>query len=308
MSSRWSIAKVVAVVSVAALAACTSTPESQASTALDDDAITVGSFDFEESALLAEMYSQALEGSGFVVDRRFEIGPRELVLPALSAGFIEFVPEYLGTALQFLSLGASEPGADTSSSHRSLDQTLRTGKLIALESSPAQDSNAFFVTRQTADREGLTELSDVATADDHLTFGGPAECPARPLCLVGLRETYGLSFRDVVALDAGGPLTRQALSDGSIDIALLFTTDPVIDTEGFVELRDDRGLQPPENVTPLVRAEVVDRWGTGFVDVVDAVSEHITTEELRELNGRVTRGEGDIASIARSWLAEQGLS
>ncbi len=82
----------------------------------------------------------------------------------------------------------------------------------------------------------------------------------------------------------------------------------MIDTEGFVELRDDRGLQPPENVTPLVRAEVVDRWGTEFVDVVDAVSEHITTEELRELNGRVTRGEGDIASIARSWLAEQGLS
>ncbi len=226
----------------------------------------------------------------------------------MSAGFIEFVPEYLGTALQFLSLGASEQGSDTSSSHRALDQTLRTGKLVALESSPAQDSNAFFVTRETADRDGLTELSDVAKVDEHLTFGGPAECPSRPLCLVGLRERYGLSFRDVVALDAGGPLTRQALRDGAIDIALLFTTDPVIDSEGFVELRDDRGLQPPENVTPLVRAEVVDRWGTELVDLVDAVSEHITTEDLRELNGRVTRGEGDIASIARSWLAEQGLS
>ena len=227
----------------------------------------------------------------------------------MSAGFIEFVPEYLGTALQFLSLGASEQGSDTSS---------RTGHSIrhcarqatALESSPAQDSNVFFVTRATADRDGLNELSDLAKVDENLTFGGPAECPSRPLCLVGLRgDMASRSERSLLWTLVDRSTRRQALRDGAIDIALLFTTDPVIDSEGFVELRDDEGLQPPENVTPLVRAEVVDRWGTELVDLVDAVSEHITTEDLRELNGRVTRGEGDIASISRwSWLAEQGLS
>jgi osmoprotectant transport system substrate-binding protein len=306
MSSRSSIAN--GIVAVVLLAACTSTRESPAPTALGDDAITVGSFDFEESDLLAEIYSQALEGGGFVVERRFDIGPRELVLPAMSAGFIEFVPEYVGTALQFLSLGSSAQDSDVSSTHRALDQTLGPGNLLALESSPAQDANAFFVTRTTADRDGLSDLSDVAKVDDELTFGGPAECPSRPLCLVGLRETYGLTFREVVALDAGGPLTRQALSEGAIDIALLFTTDPAIDSESFVELGDDKGLQPAENVTPLVRREVVERWGPRFVDLVDAVSEHMTTEDLRDLNGRVTRGEGDIATIARAWLSEQGLS
>ena len=115
MSSRSSIAKIVFVVTIAALAACTSTPKTQVSTALDD-AVTVGSFDFPESALLGEIYSQAIESKGFEVDRHFGIGPRELVLPALAAGFIEFVPEYLGTAEQFLSLGAAAQRGDASSS------------------------------------------------------------------------------------------------------------------------------------------------------------------------------------------------
>lgn len=307
MSSRWSIANVVGIAAVVMLAACGSTPEVAEPNALGDDVITVGSFDFAESALLGEIYSQALEGGGFTVERRFEIGPRELVLPAMSAGFIEFVPEYLGTALQFLSLGDAQ-GSDASTSHRALDQTLHAGKLVALESSPAQDANAFFVTQSTADRDGLRKLSDVARVDEKLTFGGPAECASRPLCLVGLRDTYGLTFGQVVSLDAGGPLTRQALSEGAIDIALLFTTDPAINSEGFVELGDDKALQPAENVTPLVRAELVDRWGARFVDLIDAVSEHLSTEDLRDLNGKVARGDGDITSVARAWLAEQGLT
>jgi osmoprotectant transport system substrate-binding protein len=225
----------------------------------------------------------------------------------MSAGFIEFVPEYLGTALQFLSLGAAREGSDAPAIHRALDQTLRPGKLVALASSPAQDANAFFVTSATADRFGLRTLSDVAKFDQDLTFGGPAECASRPLCLLGLRDEYGLTFKNVVSLDAGGPLTRQALREGAIDLALLFTTDPAIDSEGFVQLEDDRSLQPAENVTPLVRSEVVEQWGAGFVDVVDAVSERLTTPELRTLNARVADSADDVAAVARSWLEGQGL-
>ena len=308
MSVCSSIAKRLAVVLLVVLAACGSASKTVPASALGDNAITVGSFDFAESELLAEIYSQALERGGFQVHRQFEIGPRELVLPAMSAGFVEFVPEYLGTAEQFLSLGAAREGSDAPAIHRALDQTLRAGDLVALASSPAQDANAFFVTRATAARDGLHDLSDLARVDDQLTFGGPAECASRPLCLVGLQRTYGLQFKQVVSLDAGGPLTRQALSEGAIDVALLFTTDPVIDSDGFVELRDDKGLQPAENVTPLVRTEIVDRWGSRLVELVDGVSERITTADLRELNGRVARGEGDVVTVARAWLEEQGLS
>ena len=307
MSFRSSIAKRLAALLVVALVGCGSASKTVPPSALGDDAITVGSFDFAESALLAEIYSQVLERGGFEVERRFEIGPRELVLPAMSAGFIEFVPEYLGTAEQFLSLGAARAGSDAPAIHRSLDQTLRDGDLVALASSPAQDANAFFVTRATAARDQLHALSDLASVDEQLTFGGPAECASRPLCLLGLQKTYGLQFKQVISLDAGGPLTRQALSEGAVDVALLFTTDPVIDSEGFVELRDDKGLQPAENVTPLVRTEIVDRWGSQLVDLVDSVSERLTTADLRDLNGRVARGEGT-ATVARSWLEEQGLA
>jgi osmoprotectant transport system substrate-binding protein len=245
-----------------------------------DDAVTVGSFDFPRSTLLAEIYSQAIESKGFEVERQFGIGPRELVLPAMAAGFIEFVPEYLGTALQFLSLGAATQRADASSTHAALDQTLRQGDLVALTSSPAQDANAFFVTSATADRFGLRTLSDVAKVDQDLTFGGPAECASRPLCLVGLHDTYGLGFKEVLSLDTGGAVTRQALREGAVDVALLFTTDPAIDSEGFVQLEDDKGLQPSENVTPL-RLGARGPPGRDFIDVVDAVSERLTTAELR---------------------------
>ncbi len=199
MSIRRLLAGGLVIVALGPLAACTSTPATSPPSALGDDAITVGSFDFAESTLLAEIYSQAIESKGFEVERLFGVGPRELVLPAMSAGFIEFVPEYLGTAEQFVSLGAAREGSDAAAIHRALDQTLRHGELVALASSPAQDANTFFVTSATAARFGLRTLTDVANVDQELTFGGPAECASRPLCLVGLRDEYGLTFEHVAS-------------------------------------------------------------------------------------------------------------
>ncbi len=141
--------------------------------------------------------------------------------------------------------------------------------MLALAAAPAQNANTFVVTAETAARLDLDEVSDLAAVAGRLTFGGPAECATRRLCLVGLTDVYGVTFGDVLALDPGGPVTRQALRNGEIDVALLFTTDPAIEREGFVELTDDRGLQPAENVTPLIRSEVVERWGDDVVGVID---------------------------------------
>ena len=226
---------------------------------LHDKVVTVGSFDFAESRLLAEVYSQALEGGRIRVRRAFGLGPREFVAPALAGGLVEFVPEYAGTALRFLSLGAVTPGVDVDETHAALLRALERSHATALTPAPAQNANAFFVTRQTASRYDLHTLSDLEKIAPQLTFGGPPECSTRPLCLVGLQRVYGVKFREVVQLDAGGPTTRQALRNRDVDVALLFTTDPTIADEGFVELQDDRGLQPAENVTPIVRNEVVDQ-------------------------------------------------
>jgi osmoprotectant transport system substrate-binding protein len=141
-----------------------------------------------------------------------------------------------------------------------------------------------------------------------LAFGGSPECPQRPLCLAGFEETYGLDFGCFTPLDAGGPVTVSSLRAGTVDVALLFTTDGAIAENDFVLLVDDRGLQPAENVTPVVRADVIESYGDGFVRLVDSVSEVLTTADLRELNARVTVGGELPSEVAAAWLADHGLS
>jgi osmoprotectant transport system substrate-binding protein len=290
---------------VGTLVGCTSEPAADTADASGDRVIVVASFDFPESELLAEIYGQALAGEGFEVRIEPRLGPRELVQPALAAGLVDFVPEYAGTALEFVSLGDGSPAADADATHAALRQAL-DDRIVALAAAPAQNANAVVVRGEVADRHDLRDISDLAAVADRLTIGGPPECPVRPFCLAGLERTYGLTFGDFLPLDAGGPLTHQALDGGHVDAAVLFTTDPDLDEDGLVLLRDNRHLQPAENVTPLVRAEVVERRGEVLVPVVDGVSARLTTDVLRDLNGRVAGGE-PIAEVADRWLHDEGL-
>jgi osmoprotectant transport system substrate-binding protein len=300
VTPRRSIAVIAFAALLCALGSCGRTSDGGgAEDALGDDAVTVGSFNFAESELL--------EDAGFTVERAFRLGPRELVSPALAAGLVEFVPEYAGTALQFLSLETVELSADARTTHDALVSAAAKHGLVALSAAPAQNANAFVATREVADRLGLVALSDLAGVAEQLTFGGPPECRTRPLCLLGLRDRYGLSFGTIVALDAGGAMTHQAIDERYVDVALVFTTDPRIDGGDFVLLDDDRQLQPAENITPLVRAEVVERWGPRFVDVVDAVSREVTTGGLRELNASMGIDGARASDVAASWLERQGL-
>ena len=138
-------------------------------------------------------------------------------------------------------------------------------------------------------------------------FGGPPECPERPDCLPGLRRTYGLRFRAFAALDAGGPLTRQALEAGDIGAALLFTTDPAIRAGHLVELTDNRDLQPAENVIPVLRRATATRYGAGLFAALDAVSARLSTAALTALNAQVQMNGRDPHAVAGSWLRDQGL-
>jgi osmoprotectant transport system substrate-binding protein len=285
------------------VAACGSGSRSTATqTALADQAISVASFNFPESVLLAEIYSQALEAGGFTVKRTFDLGPRELVDPALMRGLVELVPEYAGTALQFVSVGRDAPGSDVAATQAALARALEGTPVTALGSAPAQDANTFVERRQTAQRTGTTKLSDLSGNARSLTFGGPPECPQRPLCLAGLKDRYGIDFGQVIPLDTGGPLTMQALRSGGVDVALLFTTDPATVDPELVELADDRGLQPTENVTPLVRRDVITKFGPKVRERVDAVSTRLTTAVLRGLNAELASKPGSVRAVAARWL------
>ena len=288
-----------------AASACQQTGE-PASDVRRDDAVTVASFNFPESVLLAEIYARALEAADVRVKRETALGTRELVMPALVQGLVELVPEYAGSALLFFS-GPGSASADHDAIHRALASELSGFGVTALEASPAEDQNGFAVTRETAARLGLRSLSDLAAVADQLTFGGPPECLRRPSCLPGLESTYGIEFGDeILTLDSGGGRTVAALAQGTVDVALMFTSDGAVDLNDFVLLHDDRGLQPAENVTPVVRRDALERF-PGLADALNAVSGLLSTDELRSMNAELALG-ADPRTIAGAWLARNGLA
>lgn len=292
------------------LGACTAEPSGTpvSPSALHDRSVTIASYDFPESTLLARVYGTALTARGHRVEYALGLGPREMVDPAVARGLVEMVPEYAGTALAFLSLGAVDATPDLAATHAALVRTVEGTNLAALAAAPAQDSNAFVVSRETARRHGLRTISDLRPLASQLTFGGPPECPTRPFCLGGLERVYGIEFRDFLPLDTGGPMTAQALELGQVDVGLLFTTDPALADGDLVALEDDRHLQPAENVTPLVHRSLVEGdAGAAIRQAIDAVSARLTTDVLRSLNAQVAAGDRP-AVVARRWLQSEGLA
>lgn len=282
-------------------------PPSPPPASLASAVIAVGSFNFPESTLLAYLYAGALSARGFPARVLPDLGSRELVEPALMTGLVQVVPEYSGSALEFVSLGQVHATASVAATVRMLDKWMAARGVIVGQPAAAQDANAIVVTTATAARYRLHTVSDLAAAAPALVFGGPPECPERPYCLPGLRRTYGLRFRAFVGLDAGGPLTRQALLAGDIDVALLFTTDPAIQEHHLVVLADNRDLQPAENVVPVIRRATVERYGRGLVAALDAVSLRLSTPALLALDGQLELDGRGPDVVAERWLRDQGL-
>lgn len=270
--------------------------------------ISVGSFDFAESGLLAEIYGQALAAHGFRIRIMPGLGNRELVDPALMSGLIQVVPEYAGSALEFVSLGRLSATSSAAATNKALAASVDDAGLVAGRPAPAQDTNAIVVTAATAARYGLRSIADLARVAPRLVFGGPPECPGRPYCLPGLEHTYGIHFRRFIPLDAAGPLTLQALEAGTVNAALLFSTNPSIRTQHLVVLADDRGLQPAENVTPLIRRDAVARYGGGLVAVLNKVSAHLDTGSLRAMDALVQLSGQAPRRVAATWLRMHRLA
>jgi osmoprotectant transport system substrate-binding protein len=267
------------------------------------EAIRVGAFDFAESELLAEIYAQSLERHGLPVERLGRIGSREIVEPALELGLVDVVPEYAGTMLAFVTLGDNEPTADPDRTAAELEIALASRGVSVLEPSAAQNRNAVVVLRDFADAHEIRAVSDLGSIAQQLAFGGPAECPERFFCLVGLRERYGLEFGSFVPMaDAG--VVAQGLFTEVIDVGLLFSTDPILVDDRLIELEDDGALQPAENVLPAVRREALSIWGSALAEALDSVSSRLDTGSLARLNSALQQSGETAATIATDWLGE----
>jgi osmoprotectant transport system substrate-binding protein len=267
----------------------------------DRGSVTVGSDSFPEAQIVGEMYAQVLEAAGFEVERQLSIDTREVRLPAMESGDINVAPEYLASLLSVLD-AESTPSGDPAEVADALEPLLEEKGLELLEFSDALDTNAFVVTQETADELGLVTMSDVGEVADELILGAPAECPERPFCIPGLKEVYGAEFADFKPLEYGAA-TAQALNAGAVDIALLFSTDPLIEAEGFVLLEDDQALQAADYITPLVTSDVAD----DVAEFLNAVSAALETDIMTELNKRVAIDAEDPADVAREFLEENDL-
>ena len=264
--------------------------------------IRLASFDFPESELLAQLYGQALGQHGFPVEQVVQLGAREVVAPALEQGKVDMVPEYQGSALNFLNDRDRVATADQALTHARLEQAFAPRGVSVLAYAPAQDRNGFVVSGDLARRHGLEKLSDLAPIAGRLSLGGPPECAQRALCLKGLEDVYKLRFKRFEAMPSRD-VTAAALGTGEIDVGMIDTTDPNLLKPGtdLVQLADDKRLQPADNVVPVVRREIVDAYGPPLVRLVNAVSARLSTADLTSLNRQVADGQ-PAAQVATAWL------
>ncbi|MGY1711677.1 glycine betaine ABC transporter substrate-binding protein [Geodermatophilus sp. SYSU D00758] len=264
------------------------------------EAVRIASYDFAENQVLAEVYAEAVRRAGQPVAVQHGIGTREVVLPALEQGVVDLVVDYLGTALEFTEPGQPVGQRAPEDLHAELGRVLAQRGATVLAAAAAEDQNGFAVRAAFSEQTGVRRLSDLALVAGGLVFGGPPECPERPYCLPGLRDVYGLEFGEVLAMPSRAA-TVEALLSEEIDVGLLETTDGRLADAPLVLLDDDRGLQPPENVVPIVRTEVLERGGEELRAALDAVSARLTSADLVRLNRLVLDGRTPAEAAALWW-------
>ncbi|MBU9767099.1 ABC transporter substrate-binding protein [Mycobacterium sp. TNTM28] len=267
--------------------------------------ITVGSADFPESKIIAEIYAQALEANDFQVKRQFGIGSRETYVPAVQDHSIDLIPEYTGNLLQYFDADAT---ATTSDEVLIALFKALPGDLSILSPSLAEDKDTLAVTAETAQRWNLTTIADLAAHSAEVKVGAPSEFQTRQTGLVGLKSRYGLDIAPanfVAISDGGGPATVSALTSGAVTAANIFSTSPAIGQHHLVALEDPENAFLAANVVPLVASQ---KMSAELKTVLDAVSAALTTADLIALNTAVEGNAGvDPDEAAEKWVADHGF-
>jgi len=259
--------------------------------------IVIGSANFPESAVIANIYAEALKAKGVDVSTKLNIGSREIYLKALQDGSIDLIPEYSGVLLQYFDPTATQVSSDDV--YTALVAKTPSG-LKVLAKSTAEDKDAVVVTKATADANSLKTIADLGPVASTFVLGGPSEWETRPTGVPGLKEKYGLTFKEFKALDAGGPLTLGALTSDQIQAGNLFTTDPAITAKDLVVLEDPKNLFGAQNVLPLINAA---KASPEVQAALDAVSAKLDTAALIELRTKVEVDKEDSAQVAQEWVA-----
>lgn len=262
----------------------------------DSSVIVIGSQAYPSNELIAEIYAQALEADGFEVERNFTIGQRDAYMPSIEDGTIDLFPEYTGNLLQFFEPDTT--ATTTDDVYAALQEALPEN-LTVLEQSSATDQDSYNVTRAFAEENDLTSIADLAGIDG-LVLGGAPELELRPYGPEGLKEKYDVD----VTFNPTADSTIEELVAGNIQLANVYTADPLISANDLVTLEDPEGLFLASHVVPLVNVDVADE----IADTINAVSAALTPEGLIELNVQYTVDQRSLGDVASEWLEANGLA
>jgi osmoprotectant transport system substrate-binding protein len=284
-----------------ALAGCGGDDESDG--AASDRTVTIGSKNFTEAVVLGELYRQALEGKGYTVELKSSIGSTEIIDKALRSGQIDLYPEYTGTMLTVV-FGEDEPQESAESTYDRAKELYEEDGFTLFEMTPFSDSDALAVTKETADREGLAEIGDLAKLDG-FKLGGQPEFETRLQGLPGVKEKYGLENVEFTPFTGISPY--EALDQGTVDVAAIFSTDPPLASGKYVVLEDTEANFGFQNVAPVVRQDLADDLGGDFEDAINAVSEKLTDEAIIAMNSAVAIDKRPAPEVAREFLEANDL-
>lgn len=302
---KWNFAILAAALALITVACGSSNPLGGGEVSGDLKSIKVGSADFTESKIIAELYAQALEANEFTVTRQFGIGSRETYIPAVQDHSIDLIPEYTGNLLQYFD---KETTATTSDAVLLELLKVLPGDLSILYPSPAQDKDTLAVTESTAQRLNLKSIADLAKDSAQVKIGAPSEFQTRVTGLVGLKDKYGLDIAPanfIAISDGGGPATVKALTGNTVTAANIFSTSPSIEQNKLVVLEDPKNVFLAANVVPLVASQ---KMSDELKTVLDAVSAKLTTAALIELNTAVEGNQGvDPDEAAQKWIKDNGF-
>jgi osmoprotectant transport system substrate-binding protein len=281
------------------------TPSAGAS---DQGAVRIAGQNFGEATLVAAMYDELLTNAGYDTDVKL-VDSRAAYIRAFPKS-IDVVPEYVGGIVNQLNVDANgadaEPfeagdGQDLADQGKSL---LDDKGLTLLDLSTATDTNAFFVTKEYSESEGVTKLSDLEGKS--VVLAANPDCEGRLDCEGGLSDDYGIDITKVLPLGYASDQTYQSVLDGESQLGETSTTDGTLDSQGLVVLEDDKQIQPAQNLVPAVSTAFLDEH-PDVADVLNPLMAALTTENLTELNARIAVDREKPEDVAHDFLTEQGL-
>ena len=265
--------------------------------------VTIGSKNFPEQFILGEIYAQSLEAAGYDVKKELNLGDEGVAFKSLQAGEIDAYPEYIGTSLSsHLKVKVTEIPKDPQEAFDQLVEMQQKNDVTPLPRTPFENTYRVGMLKETYDRLGIKNTSELKGKEGDLTINGYPECKQRPDCLLGLQETYGLKFKKFVASQDPYPI----LDSKKADVAMVFTTDAPLSTDKYAFLEDDKRLFPPYQVTLLIKTDKLAELGPDAQKTVENVQKGLTQEVMQELNSRVVLDKQKPDKVAADYLREAG--